>query len=74
MTPKQRVLAALRFSEPDRVPRFWQGFWPEFTAGGPMPTVQPNSRRISVPTSAWSPPMKPRGRRAPKGSAATTTR
>ena len=30
MTGKQRVSAALNFTEPDRVPRFWQGFWPQF--------------------------------------------
>ncbi len=30
MTSKQRVLAALEFREPDRVPRFWDAFWPEF--------------------------------------------
>jgi uroporphyrinogen decarboxylase len=30
MTSKQRVAAAIRFEKPDRVPRFWQDFWPEF--------------------------------------------
>ena len=30
MTGKERVKAALNFTEPDRVPRFWQGFWAEF--------------------------------------------
>ena len=30
MTGKERVLAALEFREADRVPRFWDAFWPEF--------------------------------------------
>lgn len=30
MTGKQRVLAALEYRKPDRVPRFWDYFWPEF--------------------------------------------
>jgi len=30
MTGKERVLAALDFREPDRVPRFWDYFWDEF--------------------------------------------
>lgn len=30
MNAKQRVTAALSFQEPDRVPRFWQDFWPDF--------------------------------------------
>jgi uroporphyrinogen decarboxylase len=32
MTGKERTEKALRFEEPDRVPRYWQGFWPEFEA------------------------------------------
>lgn len=30
MTGKHRVMAAMNFQEADRVPRFWQSFWPEF--------------------------------------------
>lgn len=30
MNSKQRVMAALNFRQPDRVPRYWQNFWPEF--------------------------------------------
>ncbi|NQU42899.1 hypothetical protein HQ520_06405 [bacterium] len=30
MTGKQRVLAALEYRQPDRIPRFWDYFWPEF--------------------------------------------
>ena len=30
MTRKQRVLASMRFRQPDRVPRYWQNFWPKF--------------------------------------------
>lgn len=32
MTGKQRVLATLEYREADRVPRFWDYFWPEFCA------------------------------------------
>jgi uroporphyrinogen decarboxylase len=30
MNAKQRVMMAMNFQEPDRVPRYWQEFWPEF--------------------------------------------
>ncbi len=30
MTGKQRVMAAMNFQQPDRVPRYWQTFWDEF--------------------------------------------
>jgi hypothetical protein len=30
MTPKQRVMTAMRFEEPNRTPRYWQSFWVEF--------------------------------------------
>lgn len=30
MNAKQRVMMAMNFQEPDRVPRFWQDFWPDF--------------------------------------------
>lgn len=30
MTGKERTRAALEFREPDRLPRFWDCFWPEF--------------------------------------------
>ncbi len=30
MTGKQRVMEAMQYREPDRVPRYWQSFWPEF--------------------------------------------
>jgi len=32
MTGHQRVFAALEFRQPDRIPRFWDAFWPEFRA------------------------------------------
>lgn len=32
MTSRERVEAALSFREADRVPRFWDAFWPEFRA------------------------------------------
>ncbi|MBN2296646.1 MAG: hypothetical protein JXM70_29730, partial [Pirellulales bacterium] len=32
MNSKQRVIAAMRFQQPDRVPRYWSAFWPEFEA------------------------------------------
>lgn len=31
MTGKQRVIAAMEYRQPDRLPRYWQEFWPEFT-------------------------------------------
>ncbi len=31
MNSKQRVMAAMHFEQPDRLPRFWQGFWNGFT-------------------------------------------
>lgn len=30
VTGKQRVMKAMKFEEPDRVPRYWQHFWPAF--------------------------------------------
>lgn len=32
MTSKQRVMAAMSFQEPDRIPRYFSEFWPEFEA------------------------------------------
>jgi uroporphyrinogen decarboxylase len=32
MTSKERVMAAMNFQEPDRVPRYFSSFWPEFKA------------------------------------------
>lgn len=29
-TPRERVVAAMTFQAPDRVPRYWSGFWAEF--------------------------------------------
>ncbi len=30
MTGRQRVMAAMNFQQPDRVPRYWQNFWDQF--------------------------------------------
>ena len=32
MTSKERVIAAMNFQEPDRVPRYFSPFWSEFKA------------------------------------------
>jgi Uroporphyrinogen decarboxylase (URO-D) len=32
MTGKERVIAAMNFHEPDRIPRYFSHFWPEFKA------------------------------------------
>ena len=45
MTGKERVLAALEFREADRVPRFWDHFFPEFCLefSKQVPDVDPMS-------------------------------
>ena len=45
MTGKERVLAALEFQEADRVPRFWDHFFPEFCLefAKQVPDVDPMS-------------------------------
>lgn len=44
MTSKQRVTAAMSFQEPDRIPRYFSSFWPEFDA---------NWERVHGPTDLF---------------------
>jgi uroporphyrinogen decarboxylase len=44
MTSKQRVMTAMQFQEPDRIPRYFSSFWPEFKA---------NWERVHGPTDLY---------------------
>ena len=61
MNAKQRVMEAMAFREPDRVPRYWSGFWPEFEAAwreqrgeADLEVVFGGDMRLAAPEeSAW---------------------
>ncbi len=61
MSGKQRTKIALSFGEPDRVPRFWPGFWPEFVeiwtrshpGADPLEYFGSDVRLVAPDESAW---------------------
>jgi uroporphyrinogen decarboxylase len=61
MTSKDRVMAAMRFQEPDRIPHYFSSFWPEFEANwakvhGPTDLYKhfgDDMRLVEPEESAW---------------------